>query len=90
MVESEKSDATGVHSIRATFKITEKDVERLHKLATGRHITHNHALRMAIATETWIAEQDVEGVEFFMKSPDEPGFRRIVLREEARLSKDPQ
>lgn len=65
--------------VKASFNLPEDELDRLRALAAARSVTVTQALRQAIATERFIAEQP-EGTKVLIQEPGKRKAREVVFR----------
>jgi hypothetical protein len=65
--------------VKASFNLPAGELDRLRALAATRNITVTQALRQAIATECFLAEQPT-GSRVLLQNPGERSAREVVFR----------
>lgn len=65
---------------RVTVNLSEEAVKSLEALANKRGITMTEALRKAIATEKFLADEVAEGSKVLIKSKDGKDTRQLLIQ----------
>lgn len=65
--------------VKASFNLPEDELDKLRALAASRCVSVTQALRQAIATECFIADQP-SGSKVLIQPPDSKTAREVVFR----------